>query len=839
MSGRVVKSIRMHRRGLRTALLLSALLAALPLPLPGPLGGGHAPTAAARAPAQEEQGVVRPGGAELYDRPGGSVIAALEAVSFVTIYGRTSDALWVVVATADGQTGWVETARLITYNTESLPVMLVDGTPTGDAEGDAESSAPVVLPTPTPTPPATATPRPPTSTPTPPPPTATPTPTRTPRPTRTPTPTPEPPTPEPPTPTPVPTATAAEAPGGDTAPSAAPTPGLPGLGAPSLVAPNVEEVVAVVGVNGSSLRAAPGGAVVESLPVGAAILLVGRSADGGWFQTRLTNGQSGWVAAESVVAFNTAALPVTGTLPAVADTPPAAETAPAETTAPAAAPDAEPARGAGVLGAFGRLTGRAGAAPTMPAAPVETTAPAATGAEPPARPTPIEDGRPIATVLLTGGRLNVRAGPSIDALIVGKAAPRERFAVLGRTAAGDWVQVELPVEEGGQGWLSAAYVELNVPLDLLPIVEPGGLGGVAPPAAPSAAPPASESGLLLPTPTPTPVAGMPAPLPAVALTGTGPTGLSGNLAFQDGRNNLYVYNLDTGTVRFLTTGFDPAISPDGTLVAFNRGGGLDNGIYVIGIDGSNERKIWGEGEILRSPKWSPDAQRIVFSRLAGSYKCYNIEFIGCKSFRQLLAEFPFLAIPQVARRFMKGVERLEFPNWGISRVAADGSGDFRDIAALDSAVAPDWNEAGIVYQSAAGIEITEDTPEGDTRAVLREDWDHDPDWQPNGGLLLFTSKEGSHWEIWRMGPDGGGLVALTRPQTTLVDELPSNVAPAWSWDGQRIVYLSSRTADEEHGPWRLWVMDPDGGNKRPLDVGIVIDYSFAAEQVVSWGPPLP
>jgi Tol biopolymer transport system component len=328
------------------------------------------------------------------------------------------------------------------------------------------------------------------------------------------------------------------------------------------------------------------------------------------------------------------------------------------------------------------------------------------------------------------------------------------------------------------------------------------------------------------------------PAAEVPLSSSGPTGYTGNLVFQDGIDTIYRFNLATGDLRRLTSGYDPAISPDGRTVAFTRGGGADNGIYTIGIDGSNERKIWGEGELLRGPKWSPDGERIVFSRLTGSYKCFDIKFIGCKSLRQLIAEFPFLIFPEARRAFLKDVDRLEFPNWGISRVAAEG-GDFRDIAALDSAVSPDWNEAGIVYQSTAGIEVTEDTPTGDTRAIFQEDWDHDPDWQPNGGFMLFQSKEGSHWEIWRITPEGTGIVALTRPQTTLVDQLPSNVAPAWSYDGAQIVYLSSRDDNEDTGPWRLWVMNPDGSNKRRLPIDVPIDYSFASEQVVDWGRPLP
>ena len=169
----------------------------------------------------------------------------------------------------------------------------------------------------------------------------------------------------------------------------------------------------------------------------------------------------------------------------------------------------------------------------------------------------------------------------------------------------------------------------------------------------------------------------------------------------------------------------------------------------------------------------------------------------------------------------------------------DPSGQsYHDIATLNVARAADWNSGGIVYQSPSGLQITADAPNAANRQLLFEPLQpifHDPAWQPNGGKVAAQQTKGSHTEIYTLNPDGSGLTALTSPVTTLVDALPSNVAPAWSPDGKHLVYLSNRDTDNAAGTWHLWVMDEDGSNQRRLPIATPITYNFGDEQVVSWG----
>lgn len=599
------------------------------------------------------------------------------------------------------------------------------------------------------------------------------------------------------TPTPAPTAT----PLPTATPTALPSPTpLPTVAAAAAGASSAGQL-AVVGMGGTTLYDAPDGAAVAQLAPADTLTVIARDATGAWLYATHASGDKGWTTAADLVVFGVDSLPVLGAAPAASP----AEEAPAE-EAPA---DATPA----------------GAATAPP--------PAATVAAPPAR-ADVAPGQAAAQVNAEGVRLNVRSGPGASYRVVGKAADGETLAAVGRNDTGNWVRVARADLPGGEGWVAAAYVVLDQPIDLLPVVaaDAAPAATASAPAATAPAPAATVASAAVDTPTRTPAALATPTRAATPTARTSPTGLSGKLAFMDGLGGIFLYEFATGAVRRLTSGYDPELSPDGRQVVFTRGGN-DNNIYVINVDGSGEREVFGDGEVLRAPKWRPDGQRIVFSRYAGDYRCFDTEFFGCITLKQLQAQFPQIP-PQFLYRLLNGAERIALPNFNISGVNLDGS-EFRDINALDSAVAPDWNEAGIVYQSTAGLELTQDTSDGQTEAIFQEDWDWDPDWQPNGGRIVFQSKEGPHWEIWSITPDGGGIVALTRPVTTLVDELPSNVAPAWSPDGQHIAYVSNRDADNGAGPWRIWVMNADGSNQRPLDINIPMEYTFAVEQMVSWG----
>jgi TolB protein len=384
------------------------------------------------------------------------------------------------------------------------------------------------------------------------------------------------------------------------------------------------------------------------------------------------------------------------------------------------------------------------------------------------------------TVTTATEALNIRSGPGTNTSVIGSKAPGAAIKVTGRNASSDWLQIGL-ASEGEIGWVSASYVRVEGNVALLPVSERTNAAAVT-----VSTRPRSES----------------------------ISGLTGKLVFQSASGGtIYLYDFVSGALRSLTTGADPALSPDGKTVAFWRQDGGEHGLYLMDIDGAAARRVLTRVEKLRSPTWSPDGRSIAFSHVNGQDICREAGYGIC-----LPDVFPYSSM----------FPAVHTDKWSLAAVDRDGS-RYRDVPAAPGAGSPDWGPAGLVY-AAGGIQATQDGGSSDAnRALLNEARFRDPVWQPGGDRIAFQSLEKDHWEIFVAGANGENPTALTRPATTLVPKLPQNVAPAWSPDGHSIAFLSNRS-----GQWAIWVMDANGANQRRLPIETAIDYQNQGEQVLSW-----
>ena len=264
---------------------------------------------------------------------------------------------------------------------------------------------------------------------------------------------------------------------------------------------------------------------VDSVVEGQTVGIRGRSADARWVLVRLENGREGWIAAEilqmavaleNVPVIEGIAPPqVVGWQAANAGQPAggaATATATATTIAPTLPPTYTPEPTATAAGAGGgkqpapatptATAGSAGggkapaittpiatespterptraatatrAATRTPAATATVAATATSEPSPTATDAPATSA-PTATTApgMTGDGQSVvyvYATPSDENAPILRVVPGQSVVLIGRTADSQWVQIWLPGNQ--QGWIRASAVQVEIDLDVLPVVEP-------------------------------------------------------------------------------------------------------------------------------------------------------------------------------------------------------------------------------------------------------------------------------------------------------------------------------------------------------------------------------
>ncbi|NJN97714.1 MAG: hypothetical protein HC875_28350 [Anaerolineales bacterium] len=417
----------------------------------------------------------------------------------------------------------------------------------------------------------------------------------------------------------------------------------------------------------------------------------------------------------------------------------------------------------------------------------------------------------------------IRSGPAAYYPPFDTLAQGTTWGVIGYNAETGWWQVVSRF--GSPGWVSgdAAQVAVNE----------AALARFASPAGPQTVTVAFQ------------------PLPAVGI-----------LVFQTASGGpIYAINQDGSNLRYLTTGLDPALSPDGQWVAFTRWDnpqiGALGSLWLINVDGNGERRVMEGVSQPKAPTWSSDGTQVILTMTYGEHLTTE---------RKCSGERPPRGATDITVK-VEGKDDVVYcytilpnPYWGLRRVNI-GSGQFEDLNYDTNSISPTWdptNPARLVYDGGWGL-VSLDLTQGKSVPLTADVQDHSPVFSPDGSKIAVTYRQDDHWEIHVLNPAcaspaaecAGGRVRLTESsyltwvQQELNGEAPRsyhNAAPAWSPDGAQIAFLTDRT-----GQWEIWVMDavcagPDtgcGSNQRPLFpvetlAGIPLQYNGVDERVLSW-----
>jgi len=284
----------------------------------------------------------------------------------------------------------------------------------------------------------------------------------------------------------------------------------------------------------------------------------------------------------------------------------------------------------------------------------------------------------------------------------------------------------------------------------------------------------------------------------------------------------------------------PALSPDGSKIAFATKIGQSWQIHVMNADGTGERDsaIYDEvpfegfkgypdwspdgawltfvaeyqsvtdvvvhnpatGEtrnVTKSPnsfelrpRWSPDGSRILFSRAdSGSgFDLYTIAPDGTALTR--LTSRPGWELDGAFSPDGSQIAFIAYPN-GVPDVFvmnADGS-NIRDVSNTPEIpeIQPAWSTAGLAFRAdrggVAGIYVMNPDGTGLRKFSGATEFATDPDWSGDGSTMVYVSGRHARTALATAESYGGGFKQIPAAG--------SATDSAWSWDGRRLAFARS------------------------------------------------
>jgi Tol biopolymer transport system component len=296
--------------------------------------------------------------------------------------------------------------------------------------------------------------------------------------------------------------------------------------------------------------------------------------------------------------------------------------------------------------------------------------------------------------------------------------------------------------------------------------------------------------------------------------------------------------------RFSGGAFDPAWSPDGTRIAFERWykrSHAPDQLYTMAADGSDVRKLTTGCTVTNkclSDDWAaytPDSSSIAFVRSNRPlvHRTFKLKNPGPKP-KGLDLPWPppperydFAASADLMTVGAAGGAPTRLHHFGTDPQPGGGAISWspdatRMVISLGSLKHPNKHSrlnTALFVLAADGSGLRRITP----WALGGEE----PDWSPDGTNIVFQSGGGHTQNIYVVHPDGSGLTQLLAGNSVTSGGLGTLTMPTWSPDGTQIAFAAPARHNSEQTD--IYTMHADGTQVHPFS------NAPKAELAPAWG----
>jgi TolB protein len=230
--------------------------------------------------------------------------------------------------------------------------------------------------------------------------------------------------------------------------------------------------------------------------------------------------------------------------------------------------------------------------------------------------------------------------------------------------------------------------------------------------------------------------------------------------------------------RFNNISIEPAVSPDGTKIAFTSFVKGNPAIFVFSVETGRALPFYNQVASLNAtPNFTPDGKHIVYSSTAAASQPG-----GERDAQLYIANLDGTDFKRVSYRRAICVEPKVNPKTGSDLLFVSGPGP-QQIYRMDT------NGAGVELISPGTGEAS------------------NPAWHPDGQMMAFS---------WTRGYATGGfnifvMDIVKRDYIQLTHSEGRNENPSWAPDGRHLVFQSNR-----RGGYQIWTMLADGTELKQL-----------------------